>query len=87
MPTLKGGRVFQLALNENGTQLAGEPVELFRSENRYRDLTFSPDGQTIYVITDSFGPVQALQGGATGELWNPGSVLAFRYVGNTTGGQ
>jgi hypothetical protein len=32
------------------------PVELFRSENRYRDVAFDPDGRTIYVITDSSGP-------------------------------
>ena len=77
MTTLKGGRIFQLTLNENGTVLAREPVELFRSENRYRDVAFNPDGRTIYVITDSFGPVQAINGGAIEDLWNPGSVLVF----------
>ena len=54
MTTLKGGRIFQLTLNENGTTLARDPVELFRSENRYRDVAFSPDGLTIYVITRFF---------------------------------
>jgi PQQ-dependent dehydrogenase (s-GDH family) len=52
MTTLKAGRIFQIALDENGTALAHEPVELFRSENRYRDIAFSPDGRTLYVITD-----------------------------------
>jgi PQQ-dependent dehydrogenase (s-GDH family) len=84
MTTLKAGKIFQLALDENGTALARDPVELFRSENRYRDLAFSPDGSTIYVITDSSGPAQAIGGGATINLWNPGSVLVFRYEG--TGG-
>lgn len=60
MPTLKAGRILQLTPNENGTGLAGDPVELFRSENRYRDVEFSPDGRSIYVITDSSGPVQAI---------------------------
>jgi hypothetical protein len=82
MTTLKGGRIFQLTLNENGTALAREPVELFRLENCYRDVAFNPDGRTIYVITDSFGPVQAINGGATEDLWNPSSVLVFRYEGN-----
>jgi hypothetical protein len=63
--------------------LAREPVELFLSENRYHDVAFNPDGSTIYVITDSFGrPVQAIDGGATEDLRNPGSVLVFRYEGN-----
>ena len=79
MTTLKAGRIFQLALNENGTALTSDPVELFRSENRYRDVAFDPDGRTIYVITDSFGPAQAIEGGATDDLWNPGSLLVFRY--------
>lgn len=79
MTTLKGGQIFQLTLNEDGTELTGEPVEMFRSENRYRDLTFSPDGSTIYVITDSSGPVQAIEGGPIAVIKNPGSVLMFKH--------
>jgi PQQ-dependent dehydrogenase (s-GDH family) len=87
MPTLKAGRIFQLALDDNGTALAGDPIELFRSENRYRDVAFSPDGKTIYVITDMDGPVQAMKEGPITpitDLWSPGSLLAFRYVGNAS---
>jgi 6-phosphogluconolactonase (cycloisomerase 2 family) len=82
MTTLKAGRIFQIALNENGTALAHEPVELFRSENRYRDIAFGPDGRTLYVITDMMGPVQAMKEGPitpTTALWSPGSLLVFRY--------
>jgi len=105
MTTLKAGRIFQLTPNENDTELAQDPVELFRSEDRYRDLTFSPDGSSIYVITDSSGPVQAIVDGdifplledpgmnlptsvteLTTTPQNPGSVLEFKYVGNTTSG-
>jgi glucose/arabinose dehydrogenase len=82
MTTLKAGRIFQLTLNENGTALAQDPVELFRSEDRYRDIAFGPDGRTIYVITDMGGPAQAIEGGVTTDLWNPGSVLVFRYEGD-----
>lgn len=105
MTTLKAGSIFQLKPNENGTELAQDPVELFRSEDRYRDLTFSPDGSSIYVVTDSSGPVQAIIDGdifplledpgmnlptsiteLTTTPQNPGSVLEFKYVGNTTSG-
>ena len=85
MTALKTGKIFQLALNENGTALTSDPAELFRSENRYRDIAFSPDGRTIYVITDTSGPAQAMDGGVTNDLWNPGSLLAFRYQGDMTG--
>jgi PQQ-dependent dehydrogenase (s-GDH family) len=84
MTTLKAGRIFQLTLNENGTALAQDPVELFRSENRYRDVAFSPAGLTIYAITDSSGPAQAIDGGVTVDLWNPGSVLVLKYEGGTS---
>jgi hypothetical protein len=94
MTTLKAGRIFQIALDENGTAFAGEPVELFRSENRYRDIAFSPDGRTLYVITDVRGPVQTIQEGPiipTTTLWSPGALIAFTYErsGNnsTTTGQ
>lgn len=56
MTTLKAGKIFQLSINENGIELAKYPVELFYSKNRYRDLAFSPDGSTLYVITDTSGP-------------------------------
>jgi PQQ-dependent dehydrogenase (s-GDH family) len=82
MTTLKAGRIFQIALDENGAALAREPVELFRSENRYRDIAFGPDGRTLYVITDMMGPVQAMREGPitpTTALWSPGSLLVFSY--------
>ncbi|MDQ4073512.1 MAG: PQQ-dependent sugar dehydrogenase, partial [Thermoproteota archaeon] len=82
MPTLKAGKIFLLTLNDDGTSLTQDPIELFHSENRYRDVAFSPDGSILYVITDSAGPVQAIGGGATTDLWNPGSILEFRYIGN-----
>jgi PQQ-dependent dehydrogenase (s-GDH family) len=88
MTTLKSGKIFHLTLTENGTALANLD-ELFRSENRYRDLAFSPDGSTIFVITDSSGVVQNIEGGATTQLWTPGSLLMFKYGGgsnkNSTG--
>ena len=82
MTTLKAGRIFKIALNENGTALAQKPVELFRSENRYRDIAFGPDGRTVYVITDMAGPVQAIKEGPitpAPALWSPGALIMFRY--------
>ena len=89
MTTLKAGKIFKIALNDNGTAVSGEPEELFRSENRYRDIAFSPDGSTIYVITDPRGPVQAMKEGPitpTLTLWSPGTLIAFKYVGTAGGG-
>jgi PQQ-dependent dehydrogenase (s-GDH family) len=84
MTTLKAGKIFLLKPDQNGTSLAGDPIELFHSENRYRDIAFGPDGRTVYVITDSAGPVQAIAGGPIAAIKNPGSVIVFTYDGNAT---
>jgi hypothetical protein len=84
MPNLKAGKIIKIALNENGTAVSGEPEDLFRSENRYRDIAFGPDGRSLYVITDMRGPVQAMKEGPitpTTTLWSPGSLIVFKYVG------
>ena len=84
MTTLKGGKIIKITLDDNGTAVKGKPQELFRSENRYRDIAFSPDGSTVYVITDPAGPVQAMKDGPiipTTTLWSPGALIAFNYVG------
>lgn len=39
------------------------------------------DGRTLYVITDSFGPAQNIEGSSTTQLWTPGSLIAFTYEG------
>jgi PQQ-dependent dehydrogenase (s-GDH family) len=85
MSTLKAGRIFHLELNQDGTELAEEPTEMFRAEDRYRDLAFSPDGSTIYVITDSSGPVQSIEGPPIAMVKNPGSVLEFRFEAGPVG--
>ena len=84
MTTLKAGKIFLLKPDQNGTSLSGDPIELFHSENRYRDIAFGPDGRTVYVITDSAGPVQAIEGGPIAAIKNPGSVIVFTYDGNAT---
>jgi len=84
MTTLKGGKIIKMTLDDNGTAIKGKPQELFRSENRYRDIAFSPDGSTVYVITDMAGPVQAIKDGPitpTMTLWTPGALIALKYVG------
>jgi hypothetical protein len=87
MTTLKGGKIFQLKLNDDGTSIETDPLKLFRSENRYQDAAFNPDGSTIYVITDIRGPVQVVKEGPitfTTEFGSPGSLMAFEYEGSVS---
>lgn len=82
--SLKRGRVYRLQLDEAGTAIVGDTTELFYTQNRYRDITVSPDGRTFYLITDQEGntsdPTGLLQ---RREMLNPGTILQFTY-GTTT---
>jgi PQQ-dependent dehydrogenase (s-GDH family) len=83
--TLKRGSLYVLPLTADGKAAAGHFSRYFQSENRYRDTAVSPDGRTIYIATDSNGLAEALAGGSTGKMQNPGAILAFTYVGEGTG--
>jgi PQQ-dependent dehydrogenase (s-GDH family) len=83
--TLKRGSLYVQPLTANGKAAAGHMSRYFQSENRYRDTAVSPDGKTIYIATDPGGLGEALDGGATRQMQNPGAILAFTYVGEGTG--
>ncbi len=79
--TLKRGSLYVVPLTADGKATAGHMSRYFQSENRYRDTAVSPDGRTIYIATDPGGLAEALRGGSTGRMENPGAILAFTYVG------
>jgi PQQ-dependent dehydrogenase (s-GDH family) len=83
--TLKRGSIYRIPLAPDGRTLHGPIERNFQSENRFRDTAFSPDNLTIYVATDSGGMAEALTGGTTTTMQNPGSILVFTYAGDAAG--
>jgi PQQ-dependent dehydrogenase (s-GDH family) len=81
--TLKRGSIYRLPLAADGKSLRGPIERYFQSENRFRDVALSPDNKTIYVATDPGGLAEALAGGTTTTMQNPGSILVFSYTGKT----
>jgi PQQ-dependent dehydrogenase (s-GDH family) len=77
--TLKRGSLYVLPLDDSGKALRGPITRYFKSENRFRDVALSPDGQTIYVATDPGGLAESKTGGTTTTMENPGAILAFTY--------
>jgi PQQ-dependent dehydrogenase (s-GDH family) len=75
------GAVYRLKLSDDGRSVAGAPIEMFPTPNRYRDIALNPDGRTIYVATDSEGPSRD-PSGAQRSLANPGSILEFTFSNN-----
>jgi PQQ-dependent dehydrogenase (s-GDH family) len=79
--TLKRGSIYRIPLAADGKSLRGPIERYFQSENRFRDTALSPDKKTIYVATDNGGLAEALGGGTTTRMQNPGSILVFTYKG------
>jgi mono/diheme cytochrome c family protein len=82
--TLKRGSLYVLPLAEDGQSLRGPIRRYLQSENRFRDVAIGPDNKTIYVATDSGGLAEALGGGTTTTMQNPGSILVFTYTGEAS---
>jgi PQQ-dependent dehydrogenase (s-GDH family) len=80
MTNLKDGTVYHLTLRGGGTAI-DTVTALWKAQNRYRDTAFSPDGLSIYVVTDSAGVVRDHDGVPTFDLANPGSLIEFRWAG------
>lgn len=83
IPTLKHGVVYLLPLSDDGLTAAGEPVEYFNTQNRYRDLLVGPDASTLYLATDSVGTAAAKFGDrpTTSVMHNPGAIIIYTYQG------
>jgi mono/diheme cytochrome c family protein len=79
--TLKRGSLYVATLTADGHAVAGHMSRYFQSENRYRDTAVNPNGKTIYIATDAGGLAEALGGGTTTTMHDPGAILAFTYEG------
>jgi PQQ-dependent dehydrogenase (s-GDH family) len=56
--SLKWGRLLRIKLGATGTTTApsntyNDSISYFNSQNRFRDLAFSPDGKDIFVVMDN----------------------------------
>ena len=79
--SLVRGTVYRLRLAADGRSVEGDPIEMLRSANRYRDVAINPDGRSVYLATDPTGPVRVAGAPVSQNLTNPGAILEFRYVG------
>ncbi len=81
IPTLKHGTLYVQKLSADGQQAEGEPESWLSTQNRYRDVLVSPDGQSVFIATDAFGSAAQKfgEGLNTSVLHNPGAILLFTY--------
>lgn len=82
IPSLKRGTIFRAQLNANGDAVVDDFYEEFHSSNdRYRDIAISPDGLTIYAITDNSGGTSGPSSDGFVSIANPGVIIKIEYVG------
>ena len=79
--TLKNGSIYRVPLSSDLLHAQGDLEKMFTSQNRYRQVLVSPDGLSIYVITDSDGHVIGEDGLPAETMKNPGAILVFDYQG------
>jgi len=85
IPSLKKGTIYRAKLTADGTDIVDDAYEEFHSSvDRYRDLAISPDGLTIYAITDNSGGTSGPSStNIVGNLSNPGVIVKIQYIGAT----
>jgi len=81
VPTLRKGVLYRYKLTPSMNGFDTDSIPYFKTSNRYRDIAVSPNGQKIYLITDSIGTTSGPSGTGTSLLANPGAVLEFSYTG------
>lgn len=92
MASLKKGKLFRLKLDDAGTTVLPTPlgssspgndtVGIFFSQNRFRDLAFSPNGDTIFTAIDKDGSTSGPTAGS-GAINSkcPGCIKRFVFLG------
>jgi len=80
IPTLKKGALYRYEINAAGDAVSSDLIEFHSSIDRYRDIAISPDGTTIYAITDSGGNTSGPSGTAPLTPQNPGAVIKIEYI-------
>lgn len=79
VPAMIKGRLYRQKLSADGRLAVGDPFELFRTTNRYRDLALNPNGRTIYIATDNAGRTTGRNGEMTDKLEHPGAIIQYTY--------
>lgn len=82
IPTLKKGTIYRAKVTASGDDIVGDAYEEFHSSNdRYRDIAISPDGLTIYAVTDNSGGTSGPSSNSGVSIENGGTIVKIEYIG------
>jgi len=87
---LKWGRLIRLKLSSTGRRTlpsnldsanVGDTITYFQSANRYRDLTFGPNGKDIFLVMDNNAATSGPGVGNPIVAACPGCVIKYSFLG------
>lgn len=82
IPSLKKGTIYRAKLTPDGEDIVSDFYEEFHSSNdRYRDIAISPDGLTIFAVTDNGGGTSGPSSTSGVSIDNPGVIIKIEYQG------
>lgn len=82
IPSLKKGTIYRAKLTPDGEDIVSDFYEEFHASNdRYRDIAISPDGLTIFAVTDNGGGTSGPSSNSGVSIQNPGVIIKIEYQG------
>lgn len=81
LPTLKGGKLIRLKLDEKGGKITGDTVNYFRGKERYRAIAIAPAGDKIYMSVDSSNVTSGPSKENPQQIMCSGFIIEFTYKG------
>lgn len=85
IPTLKGGKLVRLKLNEAGNKVVGDTINYFKGQERYRAIALAPEGNKIYLAVDSSNVTSGPSAQKPQHITCGGCIIEFTYQGTDRG--
>lgn len=79
IPTLKGGKLIRLKLDEKGEKISGDTVNYFKGQQRYRGIAIAPSGDKIYLSVDSTNNTSGPSKENPQKIKCSGCIIEFSY--------
>lgn len=79
IPTLKGGKLIRLKLNDRGNKIVSDTVNYFKGKQRYRAIAIAPSGEKLYMSVDSSNVTSGPSKEDPQKIMCSGCIIEFTY--------
>lgn len=79
IPTLKGGKLIRLKLDEQGEKIISDTINYFKGKERYRAIAVSPSGDRLYLSVDSSNVTSGPSKENPQKIMCSGCIIEYTY--------